>query len=271
MFCISSRAAGCAGALLLCGCAHHYKAQGVVLAVDRATQTVTISHREIPGYMEAMAMPFHAEKASELETLAPGSRIRFQLKVGRHSSSVRHIRVQEAASLDVPLPMPENKVAIGQSMPDFTLLDQDGRALQLSSLRGQLVAVDFIYTRCPLPDVCPRLSANFARLQRRFGLRVALLSITLDPEHDTPEVLTDYAHRWRADPKNWRFLTGTPEDIRKVAGHFGVVYWAEEGAITHTSATALIDAEGKLSALLEGSSFTSQQLIDLVTHGLAGR
>jgi len=149
-------------------------------------------------------------------------------------------------------------------MPDFTLTDQAGRAVKLSDFRGQFVAVDFIYTRCPMPDVCPRLSANFARLQKRFAGKIILLSISLDPEYDTPAVLSEYAQRWRADSGMWRFLTGPVDDVRRVSGRFGVVYWAEEGAITHTSSTAIVDREGRLRAVVEGSSFTSQRLIDLV-------
>jgi len=91
-----------------------------------------------------------------------------------------------------------------------------------------------------------------------------LLTITLDPRFDTPAVLAEYAERWRADPRQWFFLTGPEDDIRKVAGHFGVIFWPEEGAITHTSSTAIIGRDGRLAALVEGSSFTSQQLIDLV-------
>ncbi|HYL74003.1 MAG TPA: SCO family protein [Bryobacteraceae bacterium] len=268
MFCTLSkrRAAGlaCAGFVLLSGCARHYRAQGIVLAVDPVNRTVTISHKAIPGYMEAMAMPFHVEAAEKLDQLRPGSRVEFQLRVNRESTVARKIRLQQIPSADFQMPKAEGKVAIGEPMPDFTLLDQDGRAVKLSQLRGQLVAVDFIYTRCPLPDVCPRLSANFARLQKRFGGKMTLLSITLDPEYDTPSVLTDYAHRWRADPNTWLFLTGPADDVRKVAGHFGVVYWPEEGTLTHTSSTAIIDRNGRLAALVEGSSFSSQQLIDLV-------
>jgi len=267
MSCTSSR--GCAAGLLaaclgLASCARHYRGQGVVLAVDRLNQTVTISHRAIPGYMDAMAMPFRAAQSEHLDQLAPGSRIEFQLKVGSKSSMVRHIRVQQTGIADLVLPKAEGKVAIGDPVPDFTLSDQAGRAVKLSDFRGQLVAVDFIYTRCPLPDVCPRLSANFARLQKRFGGKIVLLSISLDPEYDTPAVLTEYAQRWRADSLTWRFLTGPAEDVRRVAARFGVVYWAEEGAITHTSSTAIVDRTGRLRAVVEGSSFTSQQLIDLV-------
>jgi protein SCO1/2 len=249
--------------LLLGSCAKHYRAQGIVLAVDRTNDEVTISHRAIPGYMEAMAMPFHAESPQELGPLVPGSRIEFQLKVSHGASSVGHIRVQ-SASLDIPLPKPLDRIAVGQSMPDFTLTDQAGRAVNLASFRGQVVALDFIYTRCPLPDVCPRLSANFARLQKRFAGKIMLLSITLDPEYDTPAVLAEYAHRWNADPRTWLFLTGQPDEVQKVAGRFGVVYWPEDNAITHTAATAVIDRAGRLAALLEGSSFTSRQLLDLV-------
>ena len=250
--------------IFLCSCARHFRVQGIVLAIDRPNQTLTISHRAIPGYMEAMSMPFHVEAARDLEHLTPGSRIDFQLKVTRSAVTARHIHLQQTAVDGIALPKAEAKVAIGALMPDFTLTDQAGRAVRLSSLQGQLVAVDFIYTRCPLPDVCPRLSANFARLQKRFAGRIVLLSITLDPRHDTPEVLAEYAERWRAESRTWLFLTGSEDDIRKVAGHFGVVYWPEEGAITHTSSTAIIDRAGNLAALVEGSSFTSQQLIDLV-------
>jgi len=252
-------------------CARHYRARGIVLAVDPAAQRVTISHREISGYMDAMAMPFRAESARELEHLAPGSRIDFELDVRRGATTVRHIRIEQASTGDVPIPKAEGKVAVGETMPDFMLTAQDGGAVHLSDYRGQLVAIDFIYTRCPLPDVCPRLSANFARLQKRLGARVALLSITLDPEYDTPAVLSDYARRYEADPNIWRFLTGPPDDVQKVAGHFGVVYWPEENAITHTSSTALIDRDGRLAALMEGSSFTSQQLLDLVATAAGTR
>jgi protein SCO1 len=259
-----SALAGLAAIVLTSSCARHYRAQGIVLAVDPSAQKVTISHRAIPGYMEAMAMPFGVESAQDLKQLAPGSRIQFELKITRQASTVRHIRVEQAATGDVPVPKAEGKIAVGEAMPDFTLTSQDGSAVRLSDYRGHFVAVDFIYTRCPLPDVCPRLSANFARLQKRLGPRIALLSITLDPEFDTPAVLTEYGRRWGADPRIWRFLTGAPDQVQKIAGEFGVVYWPEENAITHTSSTALIDGGGKLAALVEGSSFTSQQLLDLV-------
>ncbi len=122
----------------------------------------------------------------------------------------------------------------------------------------------FIYTRCPLPDVCPRLSANFAYLNKRVH-DVALLSITIDPQFDTPAVLAEYARRYGSDGERWRFLTGSIEQIREVAGRFGLIYWPEDGSITHTVATGIIGRDGRLAALVEGSSYRPEQLRDLVT------
>ena len=134
------------------------------------------------------------------------------------------------------------------------------RAILLISM---LVAIDFIYTRCPLPDVCRRLSTNFAALQRKLP-EVKLLSMTLDPAFDRPAVLAEYGHRWGADPRQWRFLTGTDGEIRTVAGYFGLAYFTEEGMVTHTVSTAVIDRDGRLRALIDSPSFRWEQLRDLV-------
>ena len=270
MSCISNSRAAAALAALVCAgpflesCARHYRAQGVVLAVDAVNRNVTISHRAIRGYMEPMAMPFRVADARQLSGLAPGTRVNFEIRVSKNETVVQRIAMQPGAGLDdVPLPRPEGRLAAGAAVPDFSLTDQTGRNVKLSDFRGQFVALDFIYTRCPLPDVCPRLSANFALLQKRFGGKIRLLSITIDPQYDTPEILRDYGKRWQADPSIWHLLTGPEDDIRSVAGHFGLVYFPEEGVITHTVSTALIGPDGKLLALLEGASFTSRQLIDL--------
>src|ERR1700687_1800669 len=143
----------CVVFLFQISCARHYRAQGIVLSVDRPNRTVTISHRAIPGYMEAMAMPFRAEQSQDLARLTPGSRIGFQLKVTRQAATIRHIRVEQIATADITLPKPEGQVSIGEAVPDFALTAEDGRAVALSGFRGKLVVVDFIYTRCPLPNV----------------------------------------------------------------------------------------------------------------------
>lgn len=243
----------------------------MVLAVDRQGQSITVSHREISGYMPAMVMPFRVRDSRSLDGLHPGARITFRLSNGA-ASKIRKVAsgaegVNEGDA--IPIPVPPEKIAIGQPVPEFELTDQLGRPVRLSALKGRVVAVNFIYTRCPLPEVCPRLSAGFARIQRRFrdrmGTDLVLLSITIDPQYDTVEVLAEYARIWRADSSGWHMLTGPHDRIREVAARFGLVYWPEEGAITHTSVTGVIARDGRLAALIEGSSYDPAQLGDLIT------
>lgn len=256
-------------ALLLASCAKRYRADGIVLTVNRAEETVLVSHRAIGGYMEPMAMPFHVAHPKELDGIAPGAKIQFRLTVRQRGSSIADIRRIGPDWEYVPVPQPARKLRPGEPAPDWTLTDQHSQPVRLSGFRGRTVVLDFIYTRCPMPDVCPRLSANMALLQKRFQDRVTLLSVTIDPQYDTPEVLAGYAKRWQAGP-NWHFLTGTGEQIRRVAGPFGLVYWPEEGAITHSSVTAVIGQDGIVKAVLEGSTFTGKQLVDMLQTVLEG-
>ena len=248
-------------AVLLTGCAHRYRVEGLVLAVDPGRRTILVSHRPIEKYMPAMSMQFALAPKENLTNLAPGARVDFELR----GSQAVHLRVRQTQLENVAVEPPKNQVAIGTQVPDFSLLDQDSREVHLSDFRGRLVALDFIYTRCPLPDVCPRLSANFAYVFRHLP-NVELLSITIDPQWDTPQVLQDYGRRWQSDGERWRFLTGTPEQIRNVAGVFGLIYWPEDGSITHTVATAIIGRDGKLDARIDGASHRPEQLRDLIQH-----
>src|SRR2546423_1344450 len=211
---------------------------GVVVAVARPARTMMVSHRPIPGYMDAMLMPFRVDDARELTGIGPGTRVQFDLAVTRGGSTARHVRITGRGEL----PPAKGRLTIGEGLPEFRLTDQMGRTVTARDLRGKVTAIDFIYTRCPLPDVCPRLSANFAALQRRFGKDVMLVSVTVDPDFDTPAVLAEYARRWGADPQGWLFLTG---DVAPLAGALGQIYWADEGTIGHNSSTAVIDRNGR--------------------------
>ena len=266
-------ALACAILGMLTSCAKRYPAEGLILRVEREKQTVVISHREIRGYMPAMAMPFRVRDAAQLEGLVPGSRVDFQLEVGRRGTFVRNLHPRASVTEGVAddngrklrLPPVPEKLSIGALVPDFSLIDQLSRPVRISGFRGKVVALDFIYTRCPLPDVCPRLSAGFARLQKRFTAGdLVLLSVTLDPQYDTPEVLAQYAKIWRADPARWHFLTGDLAEVQRVAARAGIIYWPEEGLLTHTSETAVIGRDGKLVALIEGSGYSAGQLGDLI-------
>ena len=255
--------------LALSGCARHFHADGMVLRVDQNRHSVLISHRDIQGFMPAMTMDFKAAKNQPLTNLAPGTRIQFQLAVSKHGSTVSKIKTLALAA-EYPAALPP-RPAIGAAIPDFTLTDQSGHSISLSGFRGEVVVLDFIYTRCPLPDVCPRLSANFRRLQRRFGNRITLLSVTIDPLFDTAEVLFRYAKLWNADLASWHFLTGRVADIQAVAKEFGLLYFAEEGSMTHTTETVVIGRSGKLAGIVDGPGYAVSQLGDLVSAELEGK
>jgi protein SCO1/2 len=252
-------------------CATHHTGNGLVLRVDRPSVTVTISHDALPNFMDAMAMPFDLKGSAQQVKLRPGDRVRFRLAVKKEKSWVDRVEVVSAAPVDAGLqqtPAAPVLVPVGAAMPDFTLTDQAGAPVALSALKGKVVAVTFIYSRCPLPDYCPRMIENFRAVRQRFASRMAqdlvLLTISFDPRYDTPEILARYASSRRAGGPGWYFLTGDPANIERVCNAFGIQYWAEEGLITHSLQTAVIDREGKLAATVEGKDFTPQQLGDLV-------
>ncbi len=146
--------------------------------------------------------------------------------------------------------------------PDFTLTSQDGLTVSLGDFRGKVIAVTFIYTSCP--DICPMLTANMARVQNRlgsaFGPKIAFVSITVDPEHDTAQVLKQYAQDFGADLKGWTFLTGDPTIIRHLALSYGIFARAgTEGNVDHTFLTSLVDPDGILRVQYLGVRFDPEE------------
>ena len=263
--------------------AQQYPVTGLVLKVDRAHRSMVVSCQEIPGYMEAMVMPFTVRDAKALDGVAPGAMVNFTLNVDKESSYADKISVHGFESLaQEPLQARRLKLleslgsgspapailAVGQPVPNFTLTDQERRQVSLAQFSGKVVAINFMYTRCILPDYCFRLTNNLGGVQRRFADRMGrdliLLTITFDPVHDPPEAMAKYAQTWKADPQSWHFLTGSVPDVQHVCGLFGVDFWPDEATLTHTLHTVVIDRHGKLVANLEGNQFTAQQLGDLV-------
>lgn len=245
---------GCSFILLAAALASakSYPVDGIVVALDPVARTMLVSHRPIANYMPAMTMPFRVADPAELAPLHPGARVAFRLDVGKDHSLARDIR--RAAGGDVEIAPPKGRLRIGDPVPTP------------AQYRGRVVVVDFIYTRCPLPDVCPRLSANFAAMQRQFrDTDLLLLSVTVDPDYDTAPVLAEYAARWGADPARWQFLGG---DQSALASALGEVYWSDEGSIGHNSVTSIIGREGRLAATLEGSGYRTDQLASLISHEL---
>ncbi len=174
-------------------------------------------------------MPFDLKGSARAAKLTPGDRVRFRLAMKGGRSWVDRVEVISAAPVDAGLqntPAVPVLVPVGTAMPDFELTDQAARPVALSALKGKVVAVTFIYSRCPLPDYCPRMVENFKALRDRFAARMdrdlVFLTISFDPRYDTPEVLARYAASQRAGGPGWHFLTGDPAKIERVCNAFGI-------------------------------------------------
>ena len=273
-----------AGSVLLIAQRQTQTVTGMVVEVKPSERLLVVSHDPVPGVMPAMIMPFLVRSDAQLRGLTPGTIVTFtvrangdaayadDLKVIRYESgeqdplTVRRLRLLRSAHAAAQL-------ELGQAVPDFTLTDQTHARIALSQLRGKVVVMNFIYTSCALPQFCYRMTNHFSVLQNRFSARdgrdLVLLSVTFDPAHDTPERLADYARQWKADATRWHFLTGPPDEIRRIADAFGLDYFPDEGLITHSLRTVIIDRTGRLRANVEGNRFTAQQLGDLVGAALA--
>jgi protein SCO1/2 len=267
--------------------AQQYSVTGMVLKVDRSRNTLIVSHQAIPGLMTAMTMPFEVRRSEDLDGLVPGGVVEFTLVIDGSTSYAERIRVVRYESVE-PDPLAAKRlrllneivsgsaavtqVAVGDVVPDFTLTDQNRRQVSLADLRGKVVAINFVYTRCVLPNFCLRIANNFSVLEKRFAERLGrdlmLLTVTFDPAHDTPEVLAEYAVRFNADLANWRFLTGAVPDVARVCRLFGMDAFPDEGLMNHSLHTALIDREGRLLANIEGNQYTAGQLGDLTEAAL---
>jgi protein SCO1/2 len=275
-----------AAILLSAGClsaAQRYPVTGLILKTDPAHRSFVASITAIPGYMEAMVMPFSVRDEKQLKGIEPSMLVDFSLVVDADDSWAEDVRVHHYISMEQePLEVrnlqllrsaakrdAEPPAAIlGEKIPDFTLTDQTRRQVSLSQFAGKVVVAAFVYTSCPLPNYCFRLSNNLGRLQKRFadrlGRDIILLSVTMDPVHDTPEVLAQYGATWKADPRFWHLLTGKQSEIQALCQQFGVDFWPGEGTLTHSLHTIVIDREQKLAANFEGNEFTAEQLGDFV-------
>jgi len=260
-----------------------HTARGVVLTISADKREVEISCDEIPGYMAAMAMPFTVRDARSLDDIKPGMAIRFTIVTKGKSTYAENIQPAATQSFDSE-PMEagsltalnsimnpaaaQREVAVGEKVPDFALIDQTGKQVRLSQLKGKVVALTFGYSRCPNPKYCYRLSNNLERVERRFhdqgGTDLVLLTVAIDPEHDRGEALAEYANSFHANVADWHFLTGSLTDVKQVAELFGMNFWNSEGLLTHSLHTVIIDRKGKLTTNLEGNQFTAKQLGDLV-------
>lgn len=243
-----------------------YPLVGVVRTVDREGGTVAIRHEAIPGYMPAMTMPFDLSGQEILAELQVGDTIEGTLRVAGNRSALTDVVITALAE---PTPEPGTgpppTLAPGDPVPDLAVTTQDGQPLRLSDLRGKTVVLTFIYTRCPLPDFCPLIDRKFAELARRLQTAgasedVRLLSVSFDPEHDTPSVLQAHARVLGAQPPLWTFAVASHEALFAAGSRLGLTYAATGPEIIHSLTTALIGPDGRLIRLIRGNQWSATEL-----------
>lgn len=261
-----------------------YKVRGKVVSTNAASGEVTLDHEAIPGFMSAMTMPYKLKDANILSELHPGDIITADLLVSENADGdmvLDHIVVVGQAKADYKPKVSYHVPAPGDKVPDFRLRNQDGRTIRLDQFRGSELLITFIYTRCPLPNFCPRVTHNFADINRRLASDQAiydkahLLCVSFDPDNDTPERLRAYGASYiGSDAKNafshWDFAVPDKPELARMAQFFDVgMTQAADNSITHTLSTTLVGADGKVVHFYPGNEWTVEQVVADM-HQIAG-
>jgi protein SCO1/2 len=262
-----------------------YKLRGKVVATNSATGEVTLNHEAIPGFMDAMTMPYKLKDPSILTELHPGDVLTADLLVSQNDDAsilLDHIVVVAQGKPDYRPAVLYHVPAKGDAVPDFKLHNQDGRIIHLNQFRGRDLLITFIYTRCPLPNFCPLVTRNFAVINKQLESdpalkgKAQLLCVSFDPEHDTPERLKAYGEQYiGSDAKSafahWDFAVPEKTVLTEMAKYFDVgITTGADQTITHTLSTTLIGPDGKVLKFYPGNEWTPQQIVDDVKHAQAG-
>ena len=251
-----------------------YPLRGKIVSTNAATGEVTIAHEAIPGYMEAMTMPYKLRDVRIIGELHPGDMVTADLMIAPQGGVfVDHFVVIGQAKPDYKPAVEFHVPTAGDAVPDFRLTNEDGRAIHLHEFRGKAVLLTFIYTRCPLPNFCPRVTRNFAVLEKSLEQDKALFAKThlicasFDPEHDTPARLRSYGAEYIGSDDahafdHWDFAVASRQGLAPLAHYFDVGLTDEtDGTITHTLSTTLIGPDGRVVKFYPGNEWTAQELL----------
>ena len=262
-----------------------YKLRGKVISTNAATGEVTIDHEAIPGFMDAMTMPYKLKDPGILSELHPGDVITADVLVSQDPDAdvlLDHIVVIAQGKPDYKPTVLYHVPAPGDVVPDFKLRNQDGRIIHLDQFRGKALLITFIYTRCPLPNFCPLVTHNFAVIDKQLAASPALYSkthllcISFDPDHDTPDRLRAYGASYigRSDKRafaHWDFAAPEKRVLTEMAKYFdvGITVGADD-SITHTLSTTLVGSDGKVVRFYHGNEWTPDQVLADVKQAVAG-
>ena len=253
-----------------------YDLKGKVVAVNKSERTATIAHEDIKGYMPAMTMPFKIKNDADLEMLKAGDQVTGTLVVDDVSSWVEITAIVEGPITDSQTADVPGEPKPGTDVPDFGLVNQDGKRIHLAQYRGRALALTFIYTRCPMPDQCTLMSDNFAAIDQELQkqpdvyAKTHLLTISFDPEYDSPKVLRSYgaSHSGRYTDEtfqHWEFATGSADEVKGIAQFFGLRYFHDtesgQDQVIHSLRTVVIGPDGKLFKLYRGNEWKPAEIV----------
>ena len=269
------------------GCAREpasrtYQLNGQVLAVRTETNEILVKHDDIPGFMPAMTMPYAVKDPALIKGRVAGDLITATLRVEPTLAHLTAITktgsapIPDGARTTIPAAAGIALLRPGDVVPDITLTDHHGRPISVKDFAGAATAITFIYTRCPLPQYCPLMDRRFAEVQQLAAAdpalagKVRLLSVSFDPQFDRAAVLRQHAAALKADPKVWTFATADEASVDRFAAQFGVNIIREKNdTITHNLRTAVIDASGRVTAILDTTDWTATDLVGELKAALA--
>jgi len=251
-----------------------FQVKGVVQELKPAEKTVVIKHEEIPGFMEPMTMPLEVKAVKELDGLQPGDSVTFRMIVTKDEGWIDQIRKIAEATPIPPAPTETFRrvrmvepLSVGDALPDYHFTNELGQKMSFAQFRGQALAFTFLFTRCPFPNFCPRMSSNFADAYKKLSSAPdaprnwRLLSISFDPEFDRPELLKSYAKRYQYDTNHWSFATGALIDIDAITEQFGLMFPREGAGFNHNLRTVVVDAQGKVHKVFTGNEWKVDDLV----------
>jgi protein SCO1/2 len=258
-----------------------YDFKGKVVSVERDKQQVTVAHEDIKGYMSAMVMPFKLKEAWPFDILVPGNEITATLVVDGGSSWLEDVTIREESIDSTSATAADTEPKTGDDVPNYGLVNQDGKPIKLRDYHGKALLLTFIYTRCPLPDYCALMSDNFEQvdqeLQKQSDLynKTHLLSISIDPAYDTPPVLRSYgaAHTGKYSDEtfaHWEFASGTKDQVRGIAQYFGLRYYEGGDQIIHGLRTVIIAPDGKFYKVYRGNEWKPDEALSDLRKAVSG-
>jgi protein SCO1/2 len=262
-----------------------FQVKGVVKELKTDERTVVIKHEEVTNYMPAMTMPFEVKNTNELRGLQAGDVVGFRLIVTDQDAWIDHLTklntpspVEQPSRPTVRLARDVDPLNVGDSLPEYHFTNELGEAVSTSQFKGQALAFTFFFTRCPYPTFCPLMSRNFEEAQKKLltgpnaPIKWHLLSISFDPEFDSPAVLKTYASRYDYDPAHWSFVSGALIDLTAIAEQVGAFFGHDEtGAVQHNLRTVVVDASGRVQKIFPNNKWTSDELVAEIIKAAAVR